>query len=311
MPFEKVFDSVYKYGIKEAVTRCECLCQRVDEQIFEESILERIYAQIAKADIVVADMTGRNPNVYYETGYAHALNKRVILLTQDSSDIPFDLKHYPHIVYKNDIPRLRRELEKHVLWCLSSDRSDLSRSISVPKVQRFSTLAEVYAFIVKEMAVSKRIDDISWSNGNVQEKSLNDKSGYRKYLAAKERALKDKNCIFREIFTFPNKARFERVRETLTKCYHGYNACYFSDTERGTIPRLSFILFDSKIAVIFFYVGDYRSSHREIRVAITDAHIVSLLQDYYDAIYNCGTVLKEADYINVDALTQLSKALSK
>ena len=48
-------------------------------------------------------MTGRNPNVFYETGYAHALGKHVILLTQEAKDIPFDLKHYQHIIYAKRI----------------------------------------------------------------------------------------------------------------------------------------------------------------------------------------------------------------
>ena len=54
--------------------------ERVDEQIFNESILQRIYNQISKADVITADMTDRNENVFYETGYAHTLGKQVILL---------------------------------------------------------------------------------------------------------------------------------------------------------------------------------------------------------------------------------------
>ena len=72
---------------------------RVDEQIYQENMLSRIYNQISKADLIVADVTGKNPNVFYEVGYAHALGKKTILMTQDTDDIPFDLKHYPHIVY--------------------------------------------------------------------------------------------------------------------------------------------------------------------------------------------------------------------
>jgi nucleoside 2-deoxyribosyltransferase len=63
-------------------------------EALKRKVLERVYNQIAKADIIVAEMTGRNANVFYETGYAHALNKRVVLLTQNANDIPFDLKHY-------------------------------------------------------------------------------------------------------------------------------------------------------------------------------------------------------------------------
>ena len=82
MPFDEKFDEVYKLGIKPACEDAGAYAERVDEQIFKESILERIYNQIAKADIFVADMTGRNENVFYEVGYAHALGKHVILLTQ-------------------------------------------------------------------------------------------------------------------------------------------------------------------------------------------------------------------------------------
>ncbi|MCW5852783.1 MAG: hypothetical protein KIT87_22115 [Anaerolineae bacterium] len=100
MPFRDDFDDIYHAGIKQACKDVGAYCERVDEQTYEGTITQRIYNQIAKADIIVSDMTGRNPNVFYETGYAHALNKRVILLTQKADDIPFDLKDYPHIVYE-------------------------------------------------------------------------------------------------------------------------------------------------------------------------------------------------------------------
>jgi len=73
MPFHEDFDDIYRLGIKDACTAAGAYCERVDEQTFHERILDRIYNQIAKADLVIADMTGRNPNVFYEVGYAHAL----------------------------------------------------------------------------------------------------------------------------------------------------------------------------------------------------------------------------------------------
>lgn len=114
MPFTEAFDDVYRLGIKDACSNAGAYCERVDEQIFNERILDRIYNQIAKADLVIADMTGRNPNVFYEVGYAHALGKLTILLTRNADDIPFDLKHFPHIVYGTRISNLRDELEKRV-----------------------------------------------------------------------------------------------------------------------------------------------------------------------------------------------------
>lgn len=118
MPFDPEFDDIYQLGIKPACKNAGAYAERVDEQLFAESILERVYNQISKADVIIADMTGRNPNVFYETGYAHALGKKVILLTQNTEDIPFDLKHYPHIVYGGRITDLLAELEKRVKWAI-------------------------------------------------------------------------------------------------------------------------------------------------------------------------------------------------
>jgi len=120
MPFDQAFDDVYKLGIKGAVAQFDdVIAERVDEQIYREGILERIYRQIEVADIIIADMTGQNPNVFYEVGYAHAKGKLCILLTSNAGDIPFDLKHQRHIVYGNSIVSLQRELEKELGWARS------------------------------------------------------------------------------------------------------------------------------------------------------------------------------------------------
>jgi nucleoside 2-deoxyribosyltransferase len=91
MPFNEEFDDIYKMGIKDTATSLGVKAERVDEQIFQEGILDRIYRQIEAADIVIADMSNQNPNVFYEVGYAHAKEKLCLLLTKNSEDIPFDL----------------------------------------------------------------------------------------------------------------------------------------------------------------------------------------------------------------------------
>lgn len=126
MPFHKDFDDVYEFGIRAGCDEAGAYCDRVNEQKFDEMILQRVYNQIAKADIIVAEMTGNNPNVFYETGYAHALNKRVILVAEDESGIPFDLRGYPYILYQGQIKKLKAELKDKVRWSIENPKDSLS-----------------------------------------------------------------------------------------------------------------------------------------------------------------------------------------
>lgn len=124
MPFSEEFNDIYKYGIKGAAEDANAYAERVDEQLYDEGILDRIFNQINKADVIVADMTGRVPNVFYEVGYAHALGKIVLLLTKNADDIPFDLIHRPHIVYAGKIQTLREELSQKLIWAISESRRE-------------------------------------------------------------------------------------------------------------------------------------------------------------------------------------------
>jgi hypothetical protein len=116
MPFDKAFDETYQLGIKATAQEMGFVAERVDEQIYQEGMLERIYRQIDVADVIIADMSGKNPNVFYEVGYAHARNKLCILLTRDTSDIPFDLRHRQHIVYGGSLITLRKGLGEALVW---------------------------------------------------------------------------------------------------------------------------------------------------------------------------------------------------
>jgi hypothetical protein len=109
MPFAPEFDDVYHLGIRETISELGGSCERADEIQYTGGILEKIYDSIRRADVIVAEVSHANPNVYYEVGYAHALSKPVILITRDIRSSPFDLRGYNHIVYAS-IVDLRRRL---------------------------------------------------------------------------------------------------------------------------------------------------------------------------------------------------------
>ncbi len=116
IPFSVDFDDIYKLGIKAVADELEVLAERVDEQIFSETILERIYLQIDVADFIIADMSDQNPNVFYEVGYAHAKGKICILIAKNADDIPFDLKHHRHVIYGGSIASLKSLLTTEIEW---------------------------------------------------------------------------------------------------------------------------------------------------------------------------------------------------
>lgn len=81
----------------------------------QQNILKDIVEGIANADVIIADLTGLNANVFYELGLAHAMNKKVIIITQDIDELPFDIKSYRANQYSlqfNKLPSLINELRK-------------------------------------------------------------------------------------------------------------------------------------------------------------------------------------------------------
>jgi len=131
MPFSEQFKNTYNLAIKPAVDEAGAFCQRVDEMIFTENMMEKIYNEINKSDLMIADLSMKNPNVFYELGYAHALNKKVILLTTDANDIPFDLKQYQHFIYQmDDILKLKESLVGPLSYYLNNLKH--SEMVTIP-----------------------------------------------------------------------------------------------------------------------------------------------------------------------------------
>ena len=98
MPFSSDFSPVYN-AVKNAC-RANCLtCLRADDMWVENTIIQDIFNLIFRAKVVVVDLSGKNPNVMYETGIAHTLGKHVIPISQSINDIPFDMIHHRALKY--------------------------------------------------------------------------------------------------------------------------------------------------------------------------------------------------------------------
>lgn len=107
-PFGEPFDNIFADHIKPSIESLGKLkCVRADDIYDNQSIIEDIWRYSNEAKLLISELTGRNANVFYETGIAHTIGKDVILITQSMDDVPFDLRHLRCIVYEYTPPGIR------------------------------------------------------------------------------------------------------------------------------------------------------------------------------------------------------------
>ena len=107
MPFGGDLDKFYENVIKPTVEapKYGLVCKRADTVFSTQAIMLDIWKSICESRIIIADLTGHNPNVFYELGIAHTLGKDTILIYRkgrNNKKFPFDLFHIRRIEYTND-----------------------------------------------------------------------------------------------------------------------------------------------------------------------------------------------------------------
>lgn len=105
MPFADPQGGYYGTIYEPAIKKAGLKAVRADTDIFGTGkIIDQIWAGINMARVLVAELTGRNPNVLYELGLAHALHKPVVLVSSNEPDVPFDVRHVRVIYYDVNDP---------------------------------------------------------------------------------------------------------------------------------------------------------------------------------------------------------------
>jgi hypothetical protein len=99
MPFASEFKLIYEDHIKNVAKNLDMSVARADDFFTTGEVMDEVWQAIAQSTVIIADCTGRNPNVFYEIGLADVAGKPVILITQQREDIPFDLRHRRYIEY--------------------------------------------------------------------------------------------------------------------------------------------------------------------------------------------------------------------
>ncbi|MCL2415095.1 MAG: nucleoside 2-deoxyribosyltransferase [Bacteroidales bacterium] len=118
MQFTEEYNELYNEVIKPVCEDYGIECERADDYHTTNMIIEDIVASIISASVVIAEITPDNPNVFYEVGYSHAINKPTILLCEKKkTKLPFDLSSFRTLFYDNTIAgktQVEKKLRKYL-----------------------------------------------------------------------------------------------------------------------------------------------------------------------------------------------------
>jgi len=188
MPFKDKFDPVFA-AIREAVTRAvpseEIDCYWLKDIHAAGRITEDIIISLQEASLCISDVTGRNSNVMWETGYAMALGKPTILIAQSRARLPFDLRtHRIHEYKVDDLLELKQYLPEAVRQTMA--RYEIRTNLEAMKIVRTipMTIVVTGSMMAKPARIVRRIEEILhpyigtnslWycgSNGTVDDKVI-------------------------------------------------------------------------------------------------------------------------------------------
>ena len=128
-PLGEYYEKIYKPAIEKAGLRPI----RADADIFATGkIMDQVWTGINAAKVLVAELTSRNPNVFYELGLAHAMKKPVVLVSAKEEDVPFDLQHIRVIYYDMSDPfwgsKLIEKVAENILSAIQNPEEAVFKS---------------------------------------------------------------------------------------------------------------------------------------------------------------------------------------
>lgn len=132
MPFGEWFDRYYQDIYVPAIKEAGLEPVRGDELFSTGSVVEQIWEQIEKSKLLLADLSGKNANVFYELGLAHAARKPVVFTSAQLEDVPFDLRHLRVIIYDVREPEWAARLRQSITDYLKNAMKEPGKSIPHP-----------------------------------------------------------------------------------------------------------------------------------------------------------------------------------
>ena len=137
LPLNEPFRTVYEQAVEPVARELGMSCGHAEGIFGPGRIMDDIISAITFAKVIVAELTGRNPNVFYELGIAHHQGKQVVLMSQAMQDVPFDVRDRRVVVYHwddaaPDAGEVRHRLRPHLEGALRAAEGGQGRTGDAP-----------------------------------------------------------------------------------------------------------------------------------------------------------------------------------
>jgi hypothetical protein len=122
LPHSDEFRELFAYAIAPAFEANGLHALKAEDIYQPGAILAQVWSAIRTAEVIVADVSDRNPNVIYELGLCYGIQRCPILLVRDPTELPFNLRSLRYIEYRNDATggqKLRERLTSAIAEFLS------------------------------------------------------------------------------------------------------------------------------------------------------------------------------------------------
>jgi len=175
-PFHDPFNDYYSDVFQPAIREAGLLPLRADE-IFSPGIFMRdVVTGIVTSSVVLAELSGRNPNVFYELGLAHAYSKPVIMISQEKEAVPSDLQGLRWIPYQTSSVHwgrdLQRSIKETIMTCLAATAVERARLFIPPAMEAAAPHSGVADRIVRLSPTQRRMFDLLKLRGRMHQKEL-------------------------------------------------------------------------------------------------------------------------------------------
>lgn len=162
-------DKLFKYVIKPVCEDCDFDAIRVDQLNDANSITQTILEQLDSADLVIADMTGHNPNVFYEMGYRSRTKKPMIHLKKKGELLPFDVNTIRTLEYDltdlDSVDEVKNRLKKTIESFNYSEATDDSEEDGPQDNASSAIIPILYQLL--DLVTEMKVDIKNFSNDTI------------------------------------------------------------------------------------------------------------------------------------------------